>query len=271
MGITNLKCTSCGGPLRTEDNGETYVCEYCNSVMTPDTVRLNIKHSGTVKVDGIAGVDTLLDRAFILRKTRKFEDALVKYQRILEIVPTSAEAYWGVFLCTYEAADEEELINLCNDYSADDNMNLALEFSEGELHESYALVIRKATQAYEDNEALLLKEYKDRRRVLTIIKYIVRVIFYIAVGGIVAAWFMFFRMEAVLAEANAQGVLLPDTYYDVQGMAAKLSLASSVVAILSNWGLVYVKDELDNLVFDWFKYVLYVICGISALVSFLIG
>ena len=83
-----LKCKMCGGSLEVAA-GETIIeCEYCGTQQTlPKTTDENIQ--------------TLFNRANLLRQKNEFDKAEAVYEKILEADGTEAEAYWGVILCKF--------------------------------------------------------------------------------------------------------------------------------------------------------------------------
>lgn len=83
-----LKCKMCGGSLEVSA-GETIIeCDYCGTQQTlPKTTDENIQ--------------TLFNRANLLRQKSEFDKAEAVYEKILEADDTEAEAYWGVILCKF--------------------------------------------------------------------------------------------------------------------------------------------------------------------------
>lgn len=83
-----LKCKMCGGSLEIQDGMTTCECEYCGTIQT-------------VPSDHDENVRNLFNRANILRIKAEFDKAEEMYEKILQISPDEAEAYWGIILCKY--------------------------------------------------------------------------------------------------------------------------------------------------------------------------
>ena len=83
-----FKCKMCGGSLEVTA-GETIIeCEYCGTQQTlPKTTDENIQ--------------SLFNRANLMRQKNDFDKAEAMYEKILEADETEAEAYWGVILCKF--------------------------------------------------------------------------------------------------------------------------------------------------------------------------
>ena len=78
-----FKCKMCGGNLEVQD-GMT-VCESIQAIPTNTDDNLRI----------------LFNRANVLRMKAEFDKAEEIYEKILQISPNEAEAYWGLILCKY--------------------------------------------------------------------------------------------------------------------------------------------------------------------------
>lgn len=83
-----FKCKMCGGNLEVQDGMTVCECEYCGSIQaiptnTDDNLRI------------------LFNRANVLRMKAEFDKAEEIYEKILQISPNEAEAYWGLILCKY--------------------------------------------------------------------------------------------------------------------------------------------------------------------------
>ena len=83
-----FKCKMCGGSLEVAA-GETIIkCDFCGTQQTlPKTMDENIQ--------------SLFNRANLLRQKNEFDKAEAIYEKILEADNTEAEAYWGVILCKF--------------------------------------------------------------------------------------------------------------------------------------------------------------------------
>lgn len=83
-----LKCKMCGGTLEVQEGATVCECEYCGSKQTIPTV-------------DDEGLQTLYNRANMLRMKSEFDKASELYEKILQKKDTEAEAYWGLILCKY--------------------------------------------------------------------------------------------------------------------------------------------------------------------------
>ena len=83
-----LKCKMCGGDLEIIEGSTICVCEYCGTKQTVPS----LDNEKKVK---------LFERANRLRMACEFDKAFGVYESIVEEFPEEAEAYWGLFLCTY--------------------------------------------------------------------------------------------------------------------------------------------------------------------------
>ena len=83
-----LKCKMCGGTLEVQEGATVCECEYCGSKQTIPTV-------------DDEGLQTLYNRANMLRMRSEFDKASELYEKILQKKDTEAEAYWGLILCKY--------------------------------------------------------------------------------------------------------------------------------------------------------------------------
>ena len=78
----------CGGSLEVSAGTTIIECEYCGTKQTlPKTTDENIQ--------------SLFNRANLLRQKNEFDKAEAVYEKILEADDTESEAYWGVILCKF--------------------------------------------------------------------------------------------------------------------------------------------------------------------------
>lgn len=83
-----FKCKMCGGNLEVQEGMAVCECEYCGSMQAiPKNTDDNLR--------------TLFNRANVLRMKAEFDKAEETYEKILQISPNEAEAYWGLILCKY--------------------------------------------------------------------------------------------------------------------------------------------------------------------------
>ena len=83
-----FKCKMCGGSLEVAAGETIFECEFCGTQQTlPKTSDETIQ--------------SLFNRANLLRQKNEFDKAEAIYEKILSADETEAEAYWGVILCKY--------------------------------------------------------------------------------------------------------------------------------------------------------------------------
>ena len=122
-----FKCKMCGGSLEVTDGATIIECEYCGTQQTlPKTTDENVQ--------------SLFNRANLLRQKNEFDKAEAIYEKIIEADETEAEAYWGVILCKFgieyvEDPKTYKRIPTCHRTSydsivADDYYKKALEYAD---------------------------------------------------------------------------------------------------------------------------------------------
>ncbi len=83
-----FRCKMCGGDLEVHEGMSSCTCEFCGTKQTIPTVKDE-------------GLQTLFNRANVLRMKSEFDKASEIYEKILQRSETEAEAYWGLILCKY--------------------------------------------------------------------------------------------------------------------------------------------------------------------------
>ena len=83
-----FRCKMCGGDLEVIEDASSCTCEFCGTQQTIPTVKDE-------------GLQTLFNRANVLRMKSEFDKAAEVYEKILQRSETEAEAYWGLILCKY--------------------------------------------------------------------------------------------------------------------------------------------------------------------------
>ena len=83
-----FRCKMCGGDLEVIEGASSCTCEFCGTQQTIPTVKDE-------------GLQTLFNRANVLRMKSEFDKAAEVYEKILQRSETEAEAYWGLILCKY--------------------------------------------------------------------------------------------------------------------------------------------------------------------------
>ncbi len=82
------RCKMCGGDLEVQEGASSCTCEFCGTQQTIPTVKDE-------------GLQTLFNRANVLRMKSEFDRAAEVYEKILQKNDKEAEAYWGLILCKY--------------------------------------------------------------------------------------------------------------------------------------------------------------------------
>ena len=83
-----FRCKMCGGDLAVAEGASSCTCEFCGTQQTIPTVKDE-------------GLQTLFNRANVLRMKSEFDKAADIYEKILQRSDSEAEAYWGLILCKY--------------------------------------------------------------------------------------------------------------------------------------------------------------------------
>lgn len=96
MGIKTLRCTTCGADIQLDDSREFGFCQYCGTkLMLVD--KIEVKHSGTVTVEGIQSVEERIENYYNLFKNSFLEHDYKKSKellnKILELDSKQASAY----------------------------------------------------------------------------------------------------------------------------------------------------------------------------------
>lgn len=242
MGLVALRCPSCGAVLEKSDDRDTYFCEYCGSKMMVDKVYHEV--SGTITIDGIAGVDAMLDRAAILIDHGEYQKASSLYERVLEISPRCARAYWGKMHCHFWIKDPLKLSEQLIDITEDINYQTAVKFAEGEEKAHYIEIGKKEKEAC----AQAIAKLKRRKRILRVILYSA-----LAIEIACVALFSYVDMNPQFYNENCE--FIEEFFF----------FFASLAAFISERFLVYTKDALGDIVLDKAKYVLGATSILSAL------
>ena len=122
-----LKCKMCGGDLEISEGASVAECEYCGTKQT-------VPKSTDENLQGF------FNRANTLRIKSEFDKAEKLYEKIIQVDPTQAEAYWGLILCKYGIDYVDDPLTLkkvptCHRVSfdsivADDDYKSALEHAD---------------------------------------------------------------------------------------------------------------------------------------------
>lgn len=110
--IKPMICPSCGANIQVDDAKEYGFCSYCGTRIQLREV-VEIKHSGTVEVDGIAGMGQLLENGNAYLKLKDFGKAERTFKKMIEEYPARTEGYVGL-ITTYARNFEEENLYALN-------------------------------------------------------------------------------------------------------------------------------------------------------------
>ena len=146
MALISLRCPSCGADIELDETREFGFCSYCGTKVMMDKQIVEFK--GKVTVDGISTVEKLLERAFILVEDKEYLQAETYFNRVLELEPKCAKAYWGKMLCEFKIpyAKTAEIKGI--DIKQSNNYNRAILYATGKEKEKYITYGEKTTDAY---------------------------------------------------------------------------------------------------------------------------
>ncbi len=107
MELKSAKCPNCGGKLELNPAIEKGICIYCGSeIIVEEAIQ---KFKG--EISGIATVEKSLIRANQLLEDGDGDAALKAFKHVVEVDPTNAEAFWGMYLCELATADYYARLN----------------------------------------------------------------------------------------------------------------------------------------------------------------
>lgn len=101
---SDLVCPGCGGEIAPDSTGEFGTCIFCGRKIRLIEKTI-VEHTGTVKVDGIAGITEKLTSAYQNLEQNNIEKANKLYKEICELDPNNANAWWGRFVCELSFAE----------------------------------------------------------------------------------------------------------------------------------------------------------------------
>lgn len=129
MAYIKITCPSCGATVEPAGDND-FFCQYCGTKIVRD--KQFIELSGAVSVNGIAGENSLLDRAFLFLEDGDFVEADKYLEKVLDINPRCAKAYIGKLLCQTGLKKLSDLTSLRLPLKNYDYFNKALRFSSAE-------------------------------------------------------------------------------------------------------------------------------------------
>ena len=152
-----LKCKMCGGELTIREGISIIKCDYCGN-------------TNTLPKENSANNHDLFARANELRARCEFDLAERAYEKIIEVAPQEAEAYWGLVLCKYgieyvEDPTTKKRIPTCHRASfeaitADYNYQKAIEYADVVSRPVYEEEARVIDTIQKEILALSYKEEK---------------------------------------------------------------------------------------------------------------
>lgn len=124
-----LQCEICGGKLIGKPGG-LFECEYCGvqydtawakekiqeikgTVKVEGTVEVtgSVKVDGAVEVKGSVSKESLLRRGQLALEDKDWKTAEEYFEKVLDIAPECADAYFGLAICSARVNDLEALVN----------------------------------------------------------------------------------------------------------------------------------------------------------------
>lgn len=107
--------------------------------------------------------ESLYSRAMVFLGNREFYKAVDYFDKVLDIDPKYARAYWGSLLASYQCVTNNELINcMSDDWTEDAKLNNALQFANAEEKKIYEDTIAKRVVNFKKlaNAALENKDFE---------------------------------------------------------------------------------------------------------------
>lgn len=133
MGLISLTCPNCGGNLQVEEGRDEYFCNYCGARVIREKQYVEV--SGTVNVDGIATVDSIVERAFMEISDGNFSKADSLLDKALTAAPQKWNAHLGKLLCKLNLKSVDELINADKSLTEFEDFNRAVSYAPAEEKE----------------------------------------------------------------------------------------------------------------------------------------
>ena len=224
--------------------------------MTFDKVKHEI--SETVKIDGIAGADDLLDRASIMLKNGQYDEASKMFDRVLEVKPRCSEAYWGKLLCYFRENNPNSFIEKGVDITKCFHYDNAVNYAEGTARDYYIEIGEKSKAARNK----FISKNKKRKNISRIIFYIffsieTLMLLFLCLNG---KWFETLDMR-------------DESVNEMTSLVEKAEVItftiSNFIALISNRILTRAKNLLGIYSADKLKYLLFLALVVSIPISFL--
>lgn len=156
MGFTTVKCPSCGANIELDSSREFGFCSFCGTKVVQD--KIIVEHRGTIRIEGTATAETLLERAQFMLRDSDFASADSYFDRVLDIEPHCAEAYWGKLCCKLQSPSNEALCRHRYSLQKEPLYSKALEFADASLRETYQSIAKQVDL----NQDILVKEQQEK-------------------------------------------------------------------------------------------------------------
>lgn len=160
MELKSAKCPNCGGKLQLNPEIEKGICIYCGSeIIVAEAIQ---KFRG--EIDGLATTQTHLIRANQLFEDGETDKAAKEFQQVVNLNPTNAEAFMGLFRCAMASADyylrlNHSLQRVISDYLNDVKIakekygNRAVQYADADKKAEYEQYVNNAvSNAYQKAE-----------------------------------------------------------------------------------------------------------------------
>lgn len=181
MGFIAVKCPTCGADVNLDSSREFGYCTYCGTKIIQD--KIVVEHRDQVSIEN------LIERANGYLQQSEFENAANYYNRVLDMNPKLAIAYWGLLLCKLRSKSDNDLVekasrgnsHLCNHKEFQDAQKYADE-SFSERLTSIESEIQKRQSAYLEEKKAENAQKKRIAIVIGIVIVVVIVLFAIVSG-----------------------------------------------------------------------------------------
>ncbi|MBQ9227768.1 MAG: zinc ribbon domain-containing protein [Eubacterium sp.] len=109
MAYQAVTCPQCGAAISYVPDRGAFFCQYCGAKIEKEQLNINI--SGNVTVTGIAGEQSLLERAFLFLEDADYDSADKYFERVLDANPKCARAYMGKLLVQKRYRSVSEMVS----------------------------------------------------------------------------------------------------------------------------------------------------------------
>ncbi|MBE6595942.1 MAG: TIR domain-containing protein [Ruminococcaceae bacterium] len=110
--------------------------------------------------------ESLYSRAMVFLGNREFYKAVDYFEKVLDIAPQYARAYWGSLLASYQCVTNQELVNCAaDDWTEDPRLANAMEFASDEEKRLYEDTLKRRVEKFK-GLAVAALEAKDFEKCL---------------------------------------------------------------------------------------------------------